>query len=420
MENRLEAENLLIGSILKDGNLIKETTLQPKHFTLTSNKIAMQVMRDLEDKKENIDMVSVLLASNGELNKKNLAFLVNGVPSLKTFSHTEKTVFKAYQLEEAERIKQLPVNSPDDIERIKNELASIDVQSDNEEYDHKQALIDLYDKIEQQEEGLSGYDTGFKSMNSILDGFQEGDLYISAARPSAGKTAKMLSHAVKHGEKGGISIIFSLEMDSESLNKRMLSSIGKINGHKMRNPRSYFNGNDWENLTYSLAILSNMNIKIYDQSGVTTSFVKEKVRNIRSEYPDREILVMIDYLQLMRTDKKFENKNIEVDEISKDLKELAKEEKVPVYLLSQLSRGVEARQDKRPMLSDLRDSGGVEQNADVVEMLYRDDYYNPDSESQGIIEVIIAKQRNGSVGTVELSYQKEHNGFYDLEYRYDD
>src|SRR5699024_10127988 len=141
-----------------------------------------------------------------------------------------------------------------------------------------------------------------------------------------------------------------------------------------------------------------------------------KVAKLRKQYPGKQILVMIDYLQLMRSDGRFENKNIEVGEITRSLKELAKEYNVPVYLLSQLSRGVESRQDKRPMMSDIRDSGSVEQDADVIEFLYRDDYYDNESENAGIIEVIIAKQRNGPVGKVELAYQKEHNGFYGIAY----
>lgn len=187
----------------------------------------------------------------------------------------------------------------------------------------------------------------------------------------------------------------------------------------MRNPKQYFNNDDWGKLSQSLGVLSNMNLFIYDKSGQTPNYIKSKVAKLRKQYPNEKILVMIDYLQLMRTDKNYENKNIEVGEITRSLKELAREYKVPVYLLSQLSRGVESRQDKRPMMSDIRDSGSVEQDADVIEFLYRDDYYDAESESAGIIEVIIAKQRNGPVGTVELAYQKEHNGFYDLDRRYD-
>src|SRR5699024_10666601 len=159
-------------------------------------------------------------------------------------------------------------------------------------------------------------------------------------------------------------------------------------------------------------------IYIYDDSGQTPGDITQKVRKLRKDYPDGKILVLIDYLQLMRTDKNYESKNIEVGEISRSLKELARNESVPVYLLSQLSGGVESRKENRPKMSDIRGSGSVEQDADVIEFLDRDDYY--DAESEGVImEVIIAKQRNGPVGTVELDYIKEHNGFYDLDFRYE-
>src|SRR5699024_11952552 len=253
-------------------------------------------------------------------------------------------------------------------------------------------MIDGYESVENQKKGLSGYDTGFSDLNTYLNGFQEGDLFISAARPSTGKTAKMLAHASEHCKKGHIAVIFSLEMSAQSLNKRMISLLGKIDGSKMRNPKQYFNDDDWNRYTQSLGILSEMSLYIYDQSGQKVSFIREKVAKLRKQYPGKQILVMIDYLQLMRSDGRFENKNIEVGEITRSLKELAKEYNVPVYLLSQLSRGVESRQDKRPMMSDIRDSGSVEQDADVIEFLYRDDYYDNESEKDGIIEVIIAKQ----------------------------
>ncbi len=414
----LEAENMFIGSLLKNGELIKDTSVQPEHIFDSGNRETLRIMRELEKIDEVIDLVSVVVASKGKADKKRLADLMNSVPSLEAFKTTEKHVFESYKLREARRIQEMEIGSLADVEKIKDELAKLETSLDETEYDHKQAIIDLHDEIESQKKGLSGYDTGFRELNDYLDGFQEGDLIISAARPSVGKTAKMLAHAKKHCENKGITVIFSLEMSGSQLNRRMLSAIGKIDGHKMRNPMQYFNGDDWSKYTLALAILSEMKLFIYDKPGQTVSDIKQKVRKLRKQNPDAEILVQIDYLQLMRSDKTYENKNIEVGEITRSLKELAKEERVPVYLLSQLSRGVANRQDKRPMMSDIRDSGSVEQDADVIEFLHRDDYYDAETDNQNIIEVIIAKQRNGAVGTVELAYLKDHNGFYDLDYRY--
>lgn len=418
MEN-LEAENLFVGSLLKDGELIKETTLQSKHMHDKFNKNLINVMRDLDKRGEDVDLVAIVVASKGKIDKRRLAELSNSVPSLHNFKMIERNVIESYKLREAKNIQNMEISKISDIESIRSELEQLEVSNNEDEYDHKQAMISLYNNIENQTSGLSGYDTGFRDLNQYLDGFQEKDLIISAARPSTGKTAKMLAHASKHCLNGHVTAIFSLEMGEESLNKRMLSLLGKINGSKMRNPKQYFNEKDWEKLQNAIGILSNMNLYIYDKSGQTASYIRQKIAKLRKEYPDKKILVLIDYLQLMRTDKNYENKNIEVGEITRSLKDLARDYKVPVYLLSQLSRGVESRQDKRPMMSDIRDSGSVEQDADVIEFLYRDDYYDAESENAGIIEVIIAKQRNGPVGTVELAYQKEHNGFYDLERRYD-
>ncbi len=416
----LEAENMLIGCLLKDGSLINNTNLQPKHLYDPANKKILKTIRELDENNETIDLVSVVVASKGTADKDRLAEFVNSVPSINSFKMLERNVSESYKLREAKRIQSLEINELSDIEAIKNEFEELDIGSENDDYDHKQAIINLYDKIESQTKGLSGYDTGFKDLNRYLDGFQEEDLIISAARPSTGKTAKMLAHASNHCLNHEVAAIFSLEMSAESLNERLISQIGKINGSKMRNPKQYFNNDDWSSFQTALGVVSNMNIYIFDKSGQTPNYIKSKVAQLRKKYPDKKILVMIDYLQLMRTDKRYENKNIEVGEITRSLKEMAKEYKVPVYLLSQLSRGVETRQDKRPMMSDIRDSGSVEQDADVIEFLYRDDYYDGQSDSAGIIEVIIAKQRNGPVGTVELAYIKEHNGFHDLERRYDD
>lgn len=420
-----QAEESLISCIFKDTSLLKTTTLQPKHFHDVSNKLIFNTLVDLDSRNEPIDTVTIITAIKPEnLNKiggtQKLTLLENATPNLENFKTYEDYIFEAWKIREAKRLKESEINSLADIYSLQEKLSELETETNDNEYDHKEALINLHQEIESQEKGLSGYDTGFTDLNNYLDGFQEGDLIISAARPSVGKTAKMLNHAIKHCENGGITVIFSLEMGQKSLNKRLLSTIGRIDGHKMRNPKTYFNDDDWNRYNNAIGILGDMNLYIYDKSGQTVSYIRSKVRQLRKKYPDKQMLVQIDYLQLIRTDKRYESKNIEVGEITRALKELARDENVPVYLLSQLSRGVNSRQDKRPMMSDIRDSGSVEQDADVIEFLYRDDYYDAETDKQNIIEVIIAKQRNGAVGTVELVYKKEYNLFLNLEYRYDD
>lgn len=419
MAATLEAEHALLGCILKDADILKEVNLQSKHFYSKNNQIIFDVLQKIEENNDPIDLPSVVVKlGNNNLSqiggRKHLSDLINAIASTANFKSYEKYILEAWKLREARKIQNIEIHTLDDLARVVNEFEEIEITNNDDDYNHIEAIKELYQDIENQEEGLSGLDTGFIDLNRMYDGFQKGDLIISAARPSMGKTAKMLSHAYEHSKGGGISAVFSLEMKERLLNKRLLSTIGRIDGHKMRNPKQYFNQKDWDNFTQAIGILSDLNMHIYDKSGQTISYIKSKVAGLRKKYPDEEIIVFIDYLQLIRSDGRFENKNIEVGEITRSLKELAKDMDVPVYLLSQLSRGVESRQDKRPMMSDIRDSGSVEQDADVIEFLYRDDYYDAESSKQNIIEVIVAKQRNGKVGTVELVYLKEYNLFSNL------
>lgn len=421
MDATLEAEYGLLGCVLKQGELIKEITLQEKHFSNANNQIIFKTLREIEQANEPIDLVSVVVRlGNTNLSRiggrKHLSDLINSVARIESYKAYEKFILESWKIREARKIQGIEIHSLDDLAAVVEKYDEIELENNDDDYDHIEAMSQLYQSIEEQEPGLSGIDTGFQDLNRMLDGFQKGDLIISAARPSVGKTAKMLNHAKAHGENGGVSAIFSLEMFKDQLNKRMLSTIGRIDGHKMRNPKQYFNSDDWSRFTNAMGILSNMNMHIYDKAGQTVNEIRSKVSKLRKDYPDKDILVMIDYLQLIRSDRRYENKNIEVGEITRSLKELARDMDVPVYLLSQLSRGVENRQDKRPMMSDIRDSGSVEQDADVIEFLYRDDYYDSSSEKQNIIEVIIAKQRNGKVGTVELAFLKEYNLFADLRH----
>lgn len=425
MQVNIDAENGYLGIILKKGDLIKESILNDKHFYSTGNQALFRTFKELDEKGEHIDIVSVLTTmSKNDLTelggRPHLAQLVNSVPSLEPFKTYEKYVINSWKIRTAKMIKSTDVKSIEDISSMLHQLQSIDSQSVGEEYNHKEAVIELYQDFENksQLEGLTGIDTGFRDLNGFLDGFQSGDLIVSAARPSMGKTAKALNHAIKACEKdNAVVAFFSLEMEKKQLLTRMISTIGRIDGAKLRNPFKRFNEEDWSRFPVSQGILSNMNMYIYDEPGQTVQNIRARVSKLRGKYPDEKILVIIDYLQLIRSDKRYENKNIEVGEITRSLKEIAKEYKLPVYLLSQLSRSVEQRQDKRPIMSDLRDSGNIEQDADVIEFLHREDYYDAETDKKNILDVIIAKQRNGAVGTVEIVYQRDCNIMLDLEYR---
>ncbi|MEW8987249.1 MAG: replicative DNA helicase, partial [Bacillus sp. (in: firmicutes)] len=285
----------------------------------------------------------------------------------------------------------------------------------------KDVLVRTYDNIElltNRKGDITGIATGFAELDRMTAGFQRNDLIIVGARPSVGKTAFALNIAQNVATKTGENVaIFSLEMGAEQLVMRMLCAEGNINAQNLRT--GALTDEDWGKLTMAMGSLSNAGIFIDDTPGVRIGEIRSKCRRLKQEHGLG--MILIDYLQLIQGDgRSGENRQQEVSEISRSLKQLARELQVPVIALSQLSRGVEQRQDKRPMMSDIRESGSIEQDADIVAFLYRDDYYDKETENKNIIEIIIAKQRNGPVGTVSLAFVKEYNKFVNLETRYND
>jgi len=263
-----------------------------------------------------------------------------------------------------------------------------------------------FQKIEERYENkdtLSGTPSGFYDLDAMTSGFQPSDLVIIAARPSMGKTAFVLNIAqacaVEHGTPCAI---FSLEMSKESLVQRMLCAEAKIDSNRLRT--GHLHTNDWQALAMAMGRLGEAPIFIDDSAMVNVLEIRAKCRRLKAENKALGMII-IDYIQLLQGRKATDNRVQEVSEISRSLKTLARELSVPVIALSQLSRAVEARQNKRPMLSDLRESGSIEQDADLVMFIYRDEYYNPETEQRGEAEIIIAKQRNGPTGTVDLLYQ---------------
>lgn len=285
----------------------------------------------------------------------------------------------------------------------------------------KDVLVRTYDNIEllhNRKGDVTGIPTGFAELDRMTAGFQRNDLIIVAARPSVGKTAFALNIAQNVATNTDETVaIFSLEMGAEQLVMRMLCAEGNINAQNLRT--GALTDEDWRKLTMAMGSLSNSGIYIDDTPGVRIGEIRSKCRRLKQEQGLG--MILIDYLQLIQGNgRSGENRQQEVSEISRSLKSLARELEVPVIALSQLSRGVEQRQDKRPMMSDIRESGSIEQDADIVAFLYRDDYYDKESENKNMIEIIIAKQRNGPTGTVELAFVKEYNKFVNVERRMDE
>ncbi|MGN0317219.1 MAG: replicative DNA helicase [Lachnospira sp.] len=258
---------------------------------------------------------------------------------------------------------------------------------------------------------VTGVPTGFKDLDTYLSGFQPSDFILVAARPSMGKTAFVLNVAENVAIKQGITTaIFSLEMSNVQLVNRMLSLESTVDADRIR--KGNLDSSDWGKLIEGADGIAKSNLIIDDTPGISISELRSKCRKYKME--NNLGLVIIDYLQLMQGSGKTDSRQQEISDISRSLKALARELEVPVVTLSQLSRAVEQRQDHRPILSDLRESGAIEQDADVVMFLYRDDYYNKDTELKGIAEIIIAKQRNGPIGTVKMAWIPEQTRFADL------
>ena len=433
----IEAEQAVIGAIFLEPEAMSTASefLIPQDFYRPSHQRIFQIMMQLSDRGEPIDLLTVTNALNSSKLLEEvggvsyLTELADAVPTAANISYYTKIVEEKSVLRRLIRtatdIVTESFNREDEIEDVlseaeKNILDVSNRQNANAFKNIKDVLIDVYDNIEQLHQNtgdVTGIPTGFKDLDHITSGFQRNDLIIVAARPSVGKTAFALNVAQNVAIKTDENVaIFSLEMGADQLVSRMLCAEGNIDAQRLRTGN--LEAEDWTKLTMAMGSLSNAGIFIDDSPGIRVNEIRSKCRRLKQEHGLG--MILIDYLQLIQGSgaSAKENRQQEVSEISRSLKGLARELEVPVIALSQLSRGVEQRQDKRPMMSDLRESGSIEQDADIVGFLYRDDYYDKESEKQNIIEIIIAKQRNGPVGTVELAFVKEYNKFVDLDHKY--
>lgn len=345
--------------------------------------------------------------------------LANAVPTAANVAHYAKIVEEKALLRRLIRVATKIVEDgytrEDEVEALLGEAEKKMMEVANRknagDFKHvKDVLVETFDNIEQLQSrkgDVTGIPTGFRDLDNITAGFQRNDLIIVAARPSVGKTAFALNVAQSVAVQARENVaIFSLEMGAEQLVMRMLCAEGNIDAQVLRT--GALTTEDWGKLTMAMGSLSNSGIFIDDTPGVRINEIRAKCRRLAQEHGLG--MILIDYLQLIQgSGKPGENRQQEVSEISRSLKGLARELKVPVIALSQLSRGVEQRQDKRPMMSDLRESGSIEQDADIVAFLYRDDYYDKESENKNMIEIIIAKQRNGPTGTVTLAFKKKNS-----------
>ncbi|MCC9858453.1 replicative DNA helicase, partial [Streptococcus agalactiae] len=404
----------------------------PDDFYKYSHKVIFRAMITLADRNDAIDAATVrnILDDQGDLqNIGGLGYIVELVNSVPTSANAE---FYAKIVSEKAMLRDIiskltdTVNmayegndSDEIIATAEKALVDINEHSNRSGFRKISDVLKVnYENLElrsQQTSDVTGLPTGFRDLDRITTGLHPDQLIILAARPAVGKTAFVLNIAQNVGTKQNRPVaIFSLEMGAESLVDRMLAAEGMVDSHSLRTGQ--LTDQDWNNVTIAQGALADAPIYIDDTPGIKITEIRARSRKLSQEVDDGLGLIVIDYLQLISGTRP-ENRQQEVSEISRQLKILAKELKVPVIALSQLSRGVEQRQDKRPVLSDIRESGSIEQDADIVAFLYRDDYYRREGEEaeeiveDNTVEVILEKNRAGARGTVKLMFQKEYNKF---------
>ena len=442
-----EAERAVLGGIFLNADTLPDAQeyVTPDDFYKKSHRLLFQAMTDLQDNGTAIDTVTVTdyLDNHNQLDDIGgagyITDLVASTPIASNVVYYAKIVQQKSTLRKlistAQSIASRSYTEQDDVEGLVEdaECQIMDVSENRNQAGFKQikdvlnqAMAQI-DQLYQNDQTITGLPTGFRDLDKITTGLHEDEMIILAARPAVGKTAFALNIAQNVGTKTDKSVaIFSLEMGAEQLVNRMLCSEGSIDANHLRTGQ--LNEEEWQNLIIAMGSLSKAKIYMDDTPGIRMAEIRAKCRRLAREQGDLG-LIIIDYLQLIEGSGQ-ENRQQEVSAVSRQLKKLAKELHVPVIALSQLSRGVEQRQDKRPVLSDIRESGSIEQDADIVAFLYRDDYYRDaegdDDDDQdsgdegddnvGEVEVIIEKNRSGPRGTVKLLFVKSYNKFTNIAY----
>mgnify|MGYP000388031826 FL=1 len=433
-----DAEQAVLGSMLTDNDAVMAAVevLKEDAFYREDNKIIYQAILNLYSKSEPIDIITLKdeLESMGKFEQvggfEYLASLPDKVPTTANVQKyikivEEKSVLRNL-IKTANEIIELGYNPTEDVEDIMDgaEKKIFDIMQSKNTKSYtpiKDVLVESFTNLEKlynQKQHVTGVPTQFYDLDDKTAGLHGSELILVAARPAMGKTAFALNIATNAALRANVPVaIFSLEKSKDQLVNRMLCSEAMVDSNKVRTGK--LDEEDWTKLAEAIGPLSEAGVYIDDTPGISVMEIRTKCRKLKME---KNIgLVVIDYLQLISgSNKRNGSREQEISEISRSLKVLAKELNVPVIALSQLSRAVEQRDDHRPMLSDLRESGAIEQDADIVMFLYRDDYYNKESAEKDIAEVIIAKQRGGSTGTVKLYWMGNYTKFVNIERRFDD
>jgi len=431
----LDAEESVLGAMMLSPSAIAAVSevLSPdgREYYRESHAKIYRAALALYAKGEPVDAITLVdeLDERGELEdvggKVRIHELAALVPASANAGHYAQIVREASTLRGLIRVGgeiarlgwERPGETPELVDRAEKILFDLSQEKANSEFSHIEELLkESFERITQLYESgadVTGVPSGFRDLDRITSGFQEGNLVVIAARPSMGKSALGLGVAANLAVRKNVPVaLFTLEMSKSEVTQRLMCSEAKVESQRLRSGK--LSADDWPRLTAACDKLAKAPIYVDDTGSITMMEIRSKARRLKGKRPDLG-LIIVDYMQLMTSGMSAENRVQEVSQISRSLKVLARDLDVPIVALSQLSRAVEQRHDKRPILSDLRESGSIEQDADIVMFIYRDEYYNSEeSDQQGLAEVIVAKHRNGPTDTVKLSFLKRYAKFSDL------
>lgn len=428
----IEAEQSLLGSILIDRDALLEAAeiMQAEDFYREAHQYIYQEIMGLTNKGEPVDLVTVCAA----LENKNLLIKAGGAAYIASLASMTPTAAHAAHYAAIVREKSLlrrlirtateivgksygyVENVEEFLDEMEQAIFEVARSRESKGFIHLQhALEQTFEKLERlydQKSGVTGIPTGFLDLDNLTSGLQPSDLVIIAARPGMGKTTLALNMASHIAVSQRLPLaFFSLEMSMDQLAQRLLCSFAEIDAHRLR--QGFLSSEHWSRITEAVGPLSEAPFFIDDSGAISVMEIRARARRLKLE--KGLAAVFIDYLQLMRSHERSENRQQEISYISRSLKSLAKELNCPVIALSQLSRAVEQRTDKRPILSDLLESGGIEANADLVIFIYREDYYHKETENKYLTEIILAKQRNGPTGKIDLYFRDKFNKFVSVD-----
>lgn len=404
----MNVEDAVIGTLLKEPHLLNDITIKPEHFETIQNRRTFEAMLKLKAQGNAIDIITLL--SVGDPQELGSMSRLNDISRLTNPNKIDSYVdMVTDKWRERQKMSILHTAGQENwsIEKITAELDGLVDDKTDDRRSIGELLADMYEKPWTPKEKVNSVDVGISSLQEITNGLRDSELIFIGARPSMGKTDILLHIAKSAGYQNYIPIIHSLEMSAENLTDRLVAGEGRFNRFRMSDPHKLLTDKQKDEWSGTIGRVGDTKIEIFEKAGQSVAEIRTKTRKIKNENPDKKIIVFVDYLTLIRPhERSGNNKHNQVSDICIDLKNIAKEFECPVVCLAQLSRDIERRPDKRPLLSDLRESGGIEESGDVIGFLYRESYYDENAEFPRVMEINIAKQRNGATGTVFVDYDK--------------